>query len=220
MILYFISSAKNRRTSYVTNGAQLSRFILRPNRAYNATLSCSISSCSWLSWFWRLSTSSSICDVDSVKSSCTSDTGRERNESPILYLAGFNLDRTHWGSLVLAYGTFSSSSASSSSFDTSSRSSLSFYGTLNTLRYTYSAACWAYLLSLQLIFYAGFFPMKTTKTIDLFLVFTTYFDLVLSDRLFIFSCELSHISVLVILMIYSKDLDRPCDGSTWFWLVH
>lgn len=62
----------------------VSRLILLPNLAYNSTLSCVISSLIVLSFSSTNITSSSMFSVDFVRSSCTSGSGNEMNESPIL----------------------------------------------------------------------------------------------------------------------------------------
>lgn len=66
---------------------QVSRLILRPNRAYNATLRDCISSLSSANWSSSLETSASICSVDVESMDCASGRGSWKNESPILYLS-------------------------------------------------------------------------------------------------------------------------------------
>lgn len=107
----------------------VSKLMLRPNRAYNSTFRSFCSSLIVPSFSSNAATSSSIFAVDVDSISCTSGSGNETNESPILYLAVVSrpLRRGSWVTRATAtYGIFSSSSASSSSFDTSSRSSFSF----------------------------------------------------------------------------------------------
>ena len=66
----------------------VSRLMLRPKRAYSATLSSCISSRTPPSRSSTAATSTSIFCVEAASSSCTSGTGRVMKESPILYLRG------------------------------------------------------------------------------------------------------------------------------------
>jgi hypothetical protein len=85
-----------------------SRLILLPKRPYKAALSPVISSRYSPSFSSSAAISALIFSTDWLSRSWTSGTGNEKNESPTLY------------------GTLSSSSASSSSVEISSRSSFSF----------------------------------------------------------------------------------------------
>lgn len=60
--------------------------MLLPNLAYNATLSCSISSRTELSLSSTPDTDSSIFSVEEASISCTSGNGSEMKVSPTLYL--------------------------------------------------------------------------------------------------------------------------------------
>lgn len=101
--------------------------MLRPNRPYNAAFNSCISSLSPLIFSSSAATSPSIFSTELDSSSCTSVTGNEKNESPILYLYQFSVSLRSFGFIHLsAYGTLSSSSASSSSVEISSRSSFCF----------------------------------------------------------------------------------------------
>jgi hypothetical protein len=123
-----IVSLPSQSLSYV------SRLILRPNRAYSSTFNSCISSLIVPSFSSSAVTSPSIFSVDVESISWTSGSGRDMNESPILYLAqdiSGVVGRNH---PIPSYGIMSSSSASSSSFETSSRSSFSFCKTSGSQR--------------------------------------------------------------------------------------
>lgn len=78
--VYFISLLFPSELFYV------SKLMLLPNLAYSATFSCCNSSLNPSFFSSSFETSSSSCPVEVERSSCTSDSGREINESPILYL--------------------------------------------------------------------------------------------------------------------------------------
>ena len=72
--------------SCILKCAYVSKFILRPNLAYNWTFNCDISSLMVLNFSSTTAVSSSIFVVDVDNSSWTSGKGNEMKESPILYL--------------------------------------------------------------------------------------------------------------------------------------
>ena len=81
------TSPKRRKSKVVIHlihPNQVSRLMLRPNRAYSATFSCCISSRSSPSESSSLETSASIFSVDVESIPCASDSGSWKNESPIL----------------------------------------------------------------------------------------------------------------------------------------
>jgi len=110
----------------LTRGLYASRLILRPNLPYRAAFSSRISSRSPLNFSSSDSTLPLILSTEDDSRSWTSETGNEKNESPIRYLCrSCQMHRLH-GKFGVTYGTLSSSSASSSSAEISSRSSFSF----------------------------------------------------------------------------------------------
>lgn len=122
-----VSAQKTLNHSAWRRFFHVSKLMLFPNLEYRWIFSCSISSRTAISLLSTAATDLSIFSVDTVSSSCTTDSGNEKNASPILYLSIDSVrSRSELAGLLGTYGTFSSSSASSSSFDSSSRSSFSF----------------------------------------------------------------------------------------------
>ena len=153
-------------------------------------MSSSISSRRMLSLSSTSATSFPNFSDEAARSSCASVGGSEMNESPILYL--YNLyQRKRLGSKTcVAYGIFTSSSASSSSVETSSRSSFSFYKvwTFSSIRELVCAL--PHLFRLQFSDEIQLSLVKSTKSIDLVLVLTPHFDVFAARCGLFFSREL------------------------------
>ena len=89
---------------------------------------------------------------------------------------------------IVTYGTLSSSSANSNSFESSSRSSLSFYD--------WNQLCFdqcrqeknsSYSLDFQFILQCHFTLMQPAEFVDLVLIFPAHFQLILSNGCLILS---------------------------------
>lgn len=121
-------SLQASRYRFFGNNNQVSRLILLPNLAYRSTFNDSISFRVKRSFSSVADTESSILLLEFESNSCTSANGSMKKVSPILYLKDASIRQIRSCKLcVFTYDTFSSSSANSSSFDISSRSSLSFW---------------------------------------------------------------------------------------------
>lgn len=99
------------------------------------------------------------------------------------------------GPVYMTYGTFSSGSTNSSSFDSSSKSSFSFYEINDCKLQIERDLSNSYSFGFQVFFQQHFPLVESTEAIDLVLVLPAHFKIILADPGLIFFRKLDVVSI-------------------------